>query len=119
MANAWAWRAWALVRGLFCWLGAVACVSAGFVLPLMLVGRLVFATIYTPQNDLSDIATGLWALLVAAIAGMMAGVLGAWIATLPALVLIDKSGVFNRLLRGRRRPVETSPDDDGDDFWSR
>jgi hypothetical protein len=101
MANGWSRRAWVLFRGSLCWVGAVVCVGAGFVVPFMLVGRLVFAATYPPHNDLSDIGTGLIALGIAAIAALIAGVLGSWITALPALVLIDKSGVFNRLRRRR------------------
>lgn len=71
---------------------------------------MVYAALGAPNNDLSDIGLGLIALGAAAIVGLTAGVIGSMIAAFPALALIGKSGVFNRILRRRTR-VEAERED--------
>jgi hypothetical protein len=105
----WARRAWVLVRGAICWLAAIAIVAAGFIVPLLLTwplaGDAAAAAMGPPHHDLSDIGPGLIAFFIGGVVGLLAGSIGAAIATLPALALIDRSGVFDKL---KHRP-ETAP----------
>jgi hypothetical protein len=116
MVGVWVRRGWALVRGVLCWIGAVALVAAGGLLPLILAGRVTFSAVYAalgaPRTDLSDIGLGLIALGAAAVAGLMAGVVGSMIACFPALALIGRSGVFDRVLKPLRRRREEAPTED-------
>jgi hypothetical protein len=94
-----------------CWAAAVICIAAGFFAPLLLVGRVVDSAMNNAlggtHHDLSDIGLSLLAVGVATIAGVAAGIVGSLLASFPALALIGKSGVFNRLrLRRRSKEVE-------------
>ena len=103
----WQRRVWPVVRGLICWLGAIAVVAAGFLVPLLVTWRVVtnavIAAMGPPHNDLSDIGPVILGLLIGAMAGLAAGAIGSMIASVPALALIDRSGVFNKLKRRRAR----------------
>lgn len=85
----------------------MALIASGGLLPLVLAGRVtysvVYATLGAPHHDLSDIGLALIALCAAAIVGLTAGIVGSLVACFPALALIGKSGVFNRILIRRKR----------------
>ena len=83
------------MRGVLCWIAAIALVCAGFLIPLILVAWVVYSVVFAAigaHNDASDTGTAILALMVGAVAGLLAGGVGMLITSFPALALIGKSG---------------------------
>ena len=94
-------------RVIFCWAAAIALMVGTFLLVFVVTARASYSLLsgwWGPKHhDLSDAGPAILAFAVAALIALVASLVAMLIASGPALALIGKSGILDRLLRRRTR----------------